>query len=467
MDVSNFSYLKFVSQVDVERLIEKNVAFEEAMNHHPAHDSICILCGCLIAGNRALRLSNGDYVCKTCFQKVQFIRYPEKYQTLYVNYLSQEKAWNIARHELYSKHPIFNQQKSNIQLISKHNKSIGSFIALIFGSIYLSVLVSKLFVIGLLAGIVGVTVFAVLRFIECNRRDLLLSIAVKMTNEWNRQNPCPSKPELKEFLDPTAELTGNDLKILHIFDYWPGYPPYWRYIRVRVLERDKNHCQISGCPSRTQLHVHHNKPIREGGSHKLENLVCLCQFHHGLQPEYGHERVWSNIRYKYFTMVRAHYRAGSFVRASIRRRFLIDDSDIRKISNYYSFSCPECDCHSSIVITIDYHNNIVHVNCTHCKISCKIEQKLAEETGPLLAELLKVNANAGRKPMDWSLITAIKKPVFVKSQESQSLDIKYSKNNNQLTCPRCGMRLNRRKGKYGKFLGCSGYPACNYTSKLR
>lgn len=30
-------------------------------------------------------------------------------------------------------------------------------------------------------------------------------------------------------------------------------------------------------------------------------------------------------------------------------------------------------------------------------------------------------------------------------------------------CPKCGKNLVQRKGKYGKFYGCSGYPHCKYT----
>lgn len=33
-------------------------------------------------------------------------------------------------------------------------------------------------------------------------------------------------------------------------------------------------------------------------------------------------------------------------------------------------------------------------------------------------------------------------------------------------CPRCGQLLCQRKGKFGVFLGCSGYPACRYTENL-
>lgn len=31
------------------------------------------------------------------------------------------------------------------------------------------------------------------------------------------------------------------------------------------------------------------------------------------------------------------------------------------------------------------------------------------------------------------------------------------------TCPKCGGELVLRKGKYGKFYGCSNYPKCRFT----
>lgn len=34
-------------------------------------------------------------------------------------------------------------------------------------------------------------------------------------------------------------------------------------------------------------------------------------------------------------------------------------------------------------------------------------------------------------------------------------------------CPICGKTLVERKGKYGNFIGCSGYPSCKYTRELK
>lgn len=33
-------------------------------------------------------------------------------------------------------------------------------------------------------------------------------------------------------------------------------------------------------------------------------------------------------------------------------------------------------------------------------------------------------------------------------------------------CPECGARLRKRRGKYGRFLGCSSFPRCRYTREL-
>ena len=34
-------------------------------------------------------------------------------------------------------------------------------------------------------------------------------------------------------------------------------------------------------------------------------------------------------------------------------------------------------------------------------------------------------------------------------------------------CPKCGGNLVERKGRFGTFLGCSNYPMCGFTHKVR
>ncbi|MBM3313261.1 hypothetical protein FJY70_01550, partial [candidate division WOR-3 bacterium] len=32
-------------------------------------------------------------------------------------------------------------------------------------------------------------------------------------------------------------------------------------------------------------------------------------------------------------------------------------------------------------------------------------------------------------------------------------------------CPECGQPLVERQGRFGRFVGCSGYPQCKYIKK--
>ena len=34
-------------------------------------------------------------------------------------------------------------------------------------------------------------------------------------------------------------------------------------------------------------------------------------------------------------------------------------------------------------------------------------------------------------------------------------------------CPRCGQPLALRKGRFGAFYGCTGYPVCRYTENVK
>ncbi len=49
-------------------------------------------------------------------------------------------------------------------------------------------------------------------------------------------------------------------------------------------------------------------------------------------------------------------------------------------------------------------------------------------------------------------------------QEEAKSDLSYDEMN--LSCPKCGKDLVYRKGKYGSFIGCSGYPNCKYTTSV-
>lgn len=49
-----------------------------------------------------------------------------------------------------------------------------------------------------------------------------------------------------------------------------------------------------------------------------------------------------------------------------------------------------------------------------------------------------------------------------KQQHIKDIKKKYETN----VCPFCGKKLIKRIGKYGQFIGCTGYPKCKYTRQI-
>jgi len=68
------------------------------------------------------------------------------------------------------------------------------------------------------------------------------------------------------------------------------YPHDWDKRRRKVIQRDGWECQncntIPEATGNTAFHVHHVKPISEGGGHAYENLITLCEgCHHEIHSE--------------------------------------------------------------------------------------------------------------------------------------------------------------------------------------
>jgi 5-methylcytosine-specific restriction endonuclease McrA len=85
--------------------------------------------------------------------------------------------------------------------------------------------------------------------------------------------------EHKRSLSARIQQTRTQLQqiaatILKIHDVWPGYPPDWDERRALVRSRDKYRC--AECGVGRMLQLHHRRAIREGGTHRLDNLALLC-----------------------------------------------------------------------------------------------------------------------------------------------------------------------------------------------
>ena len=78
------------------------------------------------------------------------------------------------------------------------------------------------------------------------------------------------------------ELSRAGERLAAIHDVWTTYPPDWDMRRAGAIAAQ---AQCEDCRSRSGLHVHHRRPVGQGGTHKPANLVVLCRRchakHHG------------------------------------------------------------------------------------------------------------------------------------------------------------------------------------------
>jgi len=373
---AQFNPKHFLARVNIDRLIEHNEAHSKSRIDRLSKP--CILCGSI--QGPGLLLNDKSCLCKACFAELSTITYPEKYERLRREYLREREARHQAR-EAFIKNCPYHRLSNLIGKIG-----LISLILIYFKIVFIAVPVIFYFI------------YNTTRTKHEERLD-----------EWESAHPEPVEPQLRHFHDPRAKLTPRDRLILKVFNNWPGYPPLWEYLRQVVMGRDGNRCQVSGCPSRTELHIHHKIPVSQGGQHVPTNLITLCAFHHSLEPEKGHEKIWGGIKNRYFTMVRAHKRRNPTspgyhnVRAHVRRLELVNKSELSKIIDLYGLSCPYC---GSRKLTTTVNKQKVTVSCLACSRHWIGLRKLAEETGPKLAEVLTVTRNKGQWKPRWDMLKA-------------------------------------------------------------
>ena len=445
---NKFDPKEFLSRVDLARLIEKNQAYNEDLV--TAGKSLCILCN--EEKTNGLLLNDKSFICEQCFSRVSAISYLQKYEQLRRDYLISKEARRLAWESFRSTYEYTSQSSSLI----------------FFG--WASILVAFVHP----AFLFGTGILLVLGYMQESVNQQKVKTWQDRQRTWERNNPEPQEPELKHFHDPAAELSGDDKIILRIFDHWPGYPPFWQYLRSVVTVRDSHRCQVTGCPSRLELHVHHMQPVSQGGTHAPNNLVSLCVFHHALEPERGHERIWGNIKTQYFTLVCDHERSNRSilgthaVRTHLRRLKLITNTELLKIVETYGFACPRCN-HPHLKFTVLEDKNKIEVICPLCEKSVLGPQELAEETGPRLTEILKVGRNQGRWKARWDMLSVRTGTIWgtwsgvhVK-EKREAQRTKISENAAKPMCPRCGvpMRIIRPKpgNTWKSFWGCSQFRA--------
>lgn len=444
---SEFNPQRFLSRVSLDALIERN----EAYNKCSVSDSRspCIFCNG--TDSRGILLNDKSFLCQACYVEISMISYPAKYEHQRREYLISAAARKFASQGFHEKYE-YRFEESNLVFFGWAS------LILVFVNPLLLVLTAALLVVGYKKN-------------NTNKRKTEEWLALKLS--WEQRNPEPREPELKHFHDPSAELTERDRLVLQVFNHWPGYPPFWKYLRSIVLAKDSNRCQVAGCPSRLELHVHHMQPVSSGGTHTPDNLVSLCDFHHALEPEKGHERIWGNIKTRYFTLVCAHERsnragAGTHsVQAHLRRLQLVTIDELNQLNCNYRFCCPSCHVQDIRFVLLP-GRNMIRAACHSCNSYTEVAQQLTEESGPLLAEILGVAKNNGRWKARWDILTEHKAAVWG-TWRSQAITtrrkqhkVKVETEKSAPVCPKCGapMRLKRPwkpTHTWSPFWGCTQY----------
>lgn len=90
----------------------------------------------------------------------------------------------------------------------------------------------------------------------------------KLKSEFNKlKNAKPKRTKSKKKLKPLADKKKQYKEFLK--------SDYWKYVRINVLERDKNKCVK--CSSTVKLHVHHLTYKNHGSElSNLSDLITLC-----------------------------------------------------------------------------------------------------------------------------------------------------------------------------------------------
>lgn len=443
---SEFNPSKFLNRVNLGQLIERNEAYNE--NAVSDSKSPCILCGEIFS--RGILLNDRSFLCQGCYSEVTMISHPEKYEILRRQFVLATEARKLAWEGFREKF--------------EHKSEESALVFLGWASLLLAFANPAFLVLTVILLAVGYQKNSA----NTQKTEEWLNRKV----QWEQSNPPPQEPTLKHFHDPSAELTERDKQVLKIFNHWPGYPPFWKYLRSVVISRDSNRCQVTGCPSRLELHVHHMRPVAEGGAHSPDNLVSLCDFHHALEPEKGHERIWGDIKTRYFTLVCAHERSNRasdgahLVRAHLRRLQLVTLDELHELTKMYGFCCPSC---GETGIKFDLHGdrNIIKVECPTCQNATEGPQQLTEETGPLLAEILGVTRGKGRWKARWDMLAERRNATWGiwsgggVSEKRRRHKERVETAKSAPICPKCGSPMKvirpRPSDPWKAFWGCTQY----------
>lgn len=348
------------------------------VSSQPGRLAQCFTCCRQCPLDGGLHLNNRKFVCLRCLRLLLGKHWPEKYES---------------------------QQDQYAKICGDHTQSLNRYSQGLISSKMLKLMTpfrrgSAIAVLTLAATLAGLHVH-----LECARHPLWFATAIAFVSllisewlinsqrsaracavqRWLKSNPFPCKPKMKDFLDSDVELMDSDKQLLEVIHHWPGDPPFWITLRQGVIQRDRCRCQVTGCPSLLPLHVHHVQERFGGGSHEPENLITLCEYHHGTMEGSGHRRICSRALAQKSTPIRRQIRKDAYSTTDI----------LENVISHYGVACPNCR-EQGLDVCVQKREKLVNVTCVSCGHREMFHWDLPEVNGPKIAEAFLVTQNHGR-----------------------------------------------------------------------
>jgi len=153
--------------------------------------------------------------------------------------------------------------------------------------------------VGVAIGVTFTVLCVLAVFIHYSLAFFLGFIAVWLYQSTSRKSERTNMPFRKTIAAKINRLCLEELlihrQLSHIYEQYLGVPPDWLSRRAKIIERDGKCCRHCGrrmSGSRVPFHVHHVIPkAQRDGSHKLKNLILLCELCHSKIKEYGHDFI--------------------------------------------------------------------------------------------------------------------------------------------------------------------------------
>lgn len=215
---SEFNPSKFLSRVDLAKLIERNEAYNETSISDAK--SACMLCG--NSQSQGILLNDKSFLCQQCYSEVALISYPERYEALRRQFIIANEARKLAWEELRERFECKPEQSALVFLG--------------WASLVLALASPAILILTVILLTIG--------YSKNSTNKKKTEEWLMRKTQWERSNPVPPEPTLKHFHDPTAELTQRDRQILKIFNHWPVISSF-----LEIPSHSSHQQRLSSLPS--------------------------------------------------------------------------------------------------------------------------------------------------------------------------------------------------------------------------